>query len=250
MNNALEKRIQAVSEAGRKMDKALAKLNVAKKLDPLRRRGRLIFGLDLTGSREASLQNARIATAAMFETIRKIGSVAVKLIYYRGTNECRTSIWHADPGIVSQSMERLTCESGYSQIGRILRFALAEREQLDGVVFIGDHCEEEGDELTGLAAKLGERSIPLFIFHECADFDQRSLAAKPLFKGLAEVSGGVYCEFKPTSATVLRELLSTVGAFSVAWHEGVRQVGPAATPEARQLQNRLLLPAGSVQKAK
>lgn len=245
MSNELEKRT-AVSDAGRKMEAAIAKLAVVQQKPPeLRRRGYLLFGLDLTGSREASLSSARLATATMFDTIKAIGSVAVKLIYYRGNRECRTSAWHNDPAVVSRTMQGLTCESGYSQIRRVLRGALDERAPLNAVVFIGDHCEEQADELTGLAAELGDRSIPLFIFHECADSDQRALEAKPLFKRMAEISGGVYCEFKPSSADVLRELLSTVGAFSVAWQEGVKEVGPAVTPEARQLQNRLLLPASA-----
>jgi len=36
-------------------------------------------------------------------------------------------------------------------------------------------------------------------------------------------------------------LLSTLGAFSVARHEGMEQIAPAVTPAARQLQKRLLL---------
>jgi len=238
---ALQKWNAPVSEAGRKIDAALEKLRHGGTLQPARRRGRLIFGLDLTGSREATLRNARIATAAMFDTIKAIGSVAVKLIYYRGTNECRASEWNDDPGVVSRCMERLGCETGETQIARLLRLALGEREKISGVVFVGDHCEEAPRELLALAATLGQRSVPLFMFHECADHDERSLAAKPLFKRMAELSGGVYVEFKPDSGVVLREMLSSVGAFTAAGHEGVRQVGRAATREARQLRGRLLL---------
>ena len=59
--------------------------------------GRLAFILDLTGSRRASLCNARIAIASMFETVKAIGAIAVKLIYYRGKNECRAGSWRAIP---------------------------------------------------------------------------------------------------------------------------------------------------------
>jgi hypothetical protein len=138
-------------------------------------------------------------------------------------------------------MQGLRCEGGSTQIARLMRLALSEIEPLDGLVFIGDHCEEQAAELAKLAESLGKRKVPLFIFHECADHDARSLEAKPLFKRLASLTGGVYCEFKPSSGAVLRELLSSLAAFSAAGKRGLAQIQPAATPQARQLQDRLLL---------
>ena len=230
---------KALDVERRLLNEALAKMERAEL--KYREAGRLIFGLDLTGSREASLAHARIATAAMFDTIKAIGAVAVKLVYYRGTNECRASAWHNDPGVVSDAMRRLSCEAGYTQIARLLRVALAEKEKVSGVVLVLDHCEDDADELLDLARTLGERSMPLYVFHECADYSKRSLKAKPLFKRMAETSGGVYVEFKPDSGAVLREMLSTVAAFTAGGSEGVRQVGRAVTPEARQLRSSLLL---------
>lgn len=85
-------------------------------------------------------------------------------------------------------------------------------ETVTGLVFVGDHCEDDPGELRELAALLGQRSVPLFVFHECADHDERSLQAKPMFKRVAGLSGGVYCEFKPDSGAALREMLANVGA--------------------------------------
>ena len=245
-NNALEKwRAGPASDDARKIDAALGRLGRVEPRapSPHRRRGRLIFGLDLTGSREAGLAHARIATAAMFDALKTIGAIAVRLVYYRGTNECRASAWHDDPQALSRTMQSLGCETGETQIARVLQAALEEKEPIDGVVFVGDHSEDSPDALLALAARLGKRSMPLFMFHECADHDERSLKAKPVFKRMAELSGGVYVEFKPDSGTVLREMLSSVAAFSAAGHEGIRQVGQPFTPEARQLQKRLLLAA-------
>jgi len=206
--------------------------------------GRLIFGLDLTGSREHSLQHARIATAAMFDTIRNLGAVAVKLVYYRGNDECKAGEWRTDPAIVSRFMLGLSCEAGYTQIERMLRFVLAEEQRISGFVFVGDHCEDNPAILYELAQALERRSIPLFVFHECADKDERSLQAKPIFKRMAELSGGVYVEFKPDSGAVLRELLSSVAAFSAGGTEGVERMALPRTSEARQLRGRLLLGSG------
>ncbi len=202
---------------------------------------RLVLLLDLTGSRRASLTNARTATAAMLETIKAIGAIAVKLIYYRGFSECEAGRWEDDPAEVSRVMQELSCNTGNTQIGRALRFVLGEEEHLAGCVFIGDHCEDNFDELTQLAAKLGQRRIPVFVFHECGDDDIRSIEARPVFQRLAELSGGVYCEFRPDSASTVRELLTGVGAYSAGGVEALKQVPTPQTQAAQQLQQRLLL---------
>ena len=132
-----------------------------------------------------------------------------------------------------------------TQIARLLRLALAETEPVAGVVLVLDHCEDNPGKLLELARTLGQKSTKLYLFHECADHDTRSLKAKPLFKRMAEASGGVYVEFKPDSGAVLREMLTSLAAFSAAGSEGVTQVGRAATPEARRLQGCLLLPDGN-----
>jgi len=210
----------------------------------LPRRGRLIFCLDLTASRQAALRQARIATATMFDAIKAAGKIVLKLAYFRGDSECRASGWHDDPHIVSLWMQRLACESGETQIARLLRMVLGEVEDVSGVVFVGDHCEDDRSELRNLAKELGKKSIPVFVFHECADCDRRSLKAKPTFKSIADYSGGVYVEFRPDSGAVLRELLTNVAAFSAGGSEGVMKMAPPATAEARELRSRLLLGSG------
>jgi hypothetical protein len=258
MGNALDKYRngnKSLSIERQRMNEALARLGTAEMKETRRgdytsamtsrKAGRLMVALDLTGSREHSLHQARIATGAMFDAIKTLGAVAVKLVYYRGSDECRATSWHSDPDILGASMRRLSCEVGYTQIARVLRLALAEGESLSGLVFVGDHCEDDPGELRELAAKLGRRSVPLFVFHECADDNGRSIEAKPVFKAMAEASGGVYVEFKPDSGAVLRELIESVGAHAAAGVEGVRRVALPKTPEARQLQGKMLLLLGA-----
>jgi hypothetical protein len=242
--NALEKRSndnQPLTPERRLMNEALARIG-AMGSRSTQRGGRLVFILDLTGSRKPSLRQARIATAAMFDAIKRIGSIAVKLIFYRGNDDCQSSQWESDPAVVSRAMERLSCEAGETQIGRSLRYVLEqEKEPVSGIVFIGEHCEEDPEQLAQLARALGEKRIPIFVFHECQDNNQRAVNAKPVFKRIADASNGIYAEFEPESGLVLRELLSSVAAFSTARIEGVKEMGQAATPQAQQLQRRLLL---------
>jgi hypothetical protein len=262
MGNELERRRaaeMALDKERRLMNEALARLQPkGLKHAPsqeLRRtggrgQGRLIFALDLTGSREHSLKQARIATAAMFDAIKSLGAVAVKLVWYRGS-ECRASGWENDPALLAEVMRRVSCETGYTKIARVLRLALDEPEPVCGVVFVGDHCEDDADKVQDLAQALGQKSVPLFVFHECADQDDRSIAAKPVFKTMAELSGGCYVEFKPDSSTALREMLSNVGALAVAGAEGVNRAAVPESPEARELQGQLrLLLAAPARKGK
>src|ERR1017187_3942358 len=80
----------------RLMNEALARIgriDVIETRGAARRPGRLMFAVDLTSSREATLREARIATAAMFEALKSIEAdrLAVKLVYYRGSREWGSS---------------------------------------------------------------------------------------------------------------------------------------------------------------
>jgi hypothetical protein len=228
-----------------KMDEALARLNaVGSQTMIAQHAGRLIFALDLTGSREPTIARARVATAMMFDAVRSIGRLAVKLAYFRGMDECKASSWHENPEILCKSMLRLSCETGVTQIARVLRMALSEGDGVSAVVFVGDHCEEKPTDLRALAKVLGERSIPIYIFHECSDFDWRARRAKPVFKSMAEASGGIYSEFKTDSGAILQEMLTSVAAFSAAGVEGIEHMALPKTPEARSLRSKMLLGAG------
>jgi len=133
MSSALERLREserALNAERLRMNEALARLGETEKRMETRRTGRLVFGLDLTGSREPGLKQARLATAAMFDAIRNFGSIEVKLVYYRGTKECRESPWCADAEVLRRSMLKLSCERGGTQIAKLLRLAGAQSENL------------------------------------------------------------------------------------------------------------------------
>jgi hypothetical protein len=201
---------------------------------------RLLFGIDLTASREWSLAAARRATAAMFDAVAALGPVAVKLAYFRG-EECKAGPWRDDPGAVCRSMLALSCKAGGTMIGDILRMAENEPGPL-AVVLIGDTCEEEADELVTLARRLGRKRIPVYVFHERSSGGL--FMAREILEAIADESGGVYCPFGAGSAEAVRELLAGVAAFSAAGVEGVKRVGLPVTVEGQELRARLLLPAG------
>jgi hypothetical protein len=60
-------------------------------------RGRLIFAMDATMSRQPSWDLALELQADMFNAVKAVGGLDVQLVYFRGFNECQASKWVSDP---------------------------------------------------------------------------------------------------------------------------------------------------------
>src|SRR6476469_4766240 len=56
-------------------------------------RGRLIFALDATMSRQPTWDTACTLQAEMFREAAGVGGLDIQLVYFRGFNECRHSAW-------------------------------------------------------------------------------------------------------------------------------------------------------------
>src|SRR5579872_3305270 len=59
------------------------------------KRGRLIFALDATMSRQPTWDTACTLQADMFREAASVGGLDIQLVYFRGLNECRASGWVA-----------------------------------------------------------------------------------------------------------------------------------------------------------
>src|SRR5437660_5652386 len=103
------------------------------------RRGRLIFALDATMSRQPLWDTACRLQADMFREAAAIGGLDVQLVYYRGFGECRASGWVSNGERLAQLMSRIDCRGGHTQIGKILAHARRETERagVQALVFIG-----------------------------------------------------------------------------------------------------------------
>src|ERR1700704_4821438 len=56
-------------------------------------KGRLVFALDATMSRQPTWDMACTLQADMFREAGAIGSLAIRLVYFRGLTECRATGW-------------------------------------------------------------------------------------------------------------------------------------------------------------
>ena len=149
-------------------------------------KGRLIFALDATASREPTWDRACQLQGEMFQETAALGGLEVQLVYYRGFGEFQATAWLSDPAALQARMAGVSCLGGKTQIGKLLRHALAETKLLhiNAVVFVGDCMEEDVDRLCHEAGELALLGVPMFVFHEGAD-----PAAERAFRQFAQLTG-------------------------------------------------------------
>jgi hypothetical protein len=174
-------------------------------------KGRLVFALDATMSRQPTWDMACTLQADMFREAAAIGSLDIRLVYYRGLNECRASSWISEPAYLGRLMSGIACQGGNTQIGKVLSEARREAvaSGVRAVVFVGDAMEEPVDDLCAKAGELGLLKVPVFMFQEGHDD-----VAEQAFREIARLTGGAWCRFDPGAAAQLRELLRAAAAYA------------------------------------
>jgi hypothetical protein len=192
-------------------------------------RGRLIFALDATMSRQPTWDMACALQADMFREAATIGPLDIRLVYYRGLNECRASSWVSDTAHLARLMSGIACRGGNTQIGRVLSDARAEAvtSGVRAIVFVGDAMEEPIDDLCARAGELGLLKVPAFMFQEGEDG-----TAERAFKEIARLTGGAWCRFDPGAAAQLRELLRAAAAYAAGGREALLRLSRSATGAA------------------
>lgn len=199
-------------------------------------RGRLIFALDATASRQRTWDQAMSLQSDMFVHTRGLGSLDVQLVYYRGYDECRSSKWLGDADKVIALMRKVTCQAGRTQIGRVLKHALAECRgvPVQALVFIGDCVEEDVDQLGDLAGQARLLNLPLFVFQEGHDPH-----ASYAFAQIAKLSGGAHCRFDSSSARQLGDLLNAVAAYAAGGRDALQLLEQKGSSQAALLLEQL-----------
>ncbi len=174
-------------------------------------RGRLIFGMDATASREPMWDQACHIQSEMFASTSVYGGLDVQLVFYRGFRELYASRWVSTASEIQRMMNKARCVGGLTQIGRILNHAIKETKvkQVNALVFVGDAVEENIDVLADKAGQLGLNGVPAFVFQEGFN----PIAART-FREIASLSGGAYCPFDASSAQQLKDLLAAVAVYA------------------------------------
>ena len=178
---------------------------------PNKQRGRLLFAMDATASREPTWYTACQIQGEMFAQTAAIGGLNIQLAYYRGYKDFRATPWISTSADLIPFMTKVRCLGGHTQIERLLRYAVKEtaKQKIDSLVFVGDCLEEDVDQVCSVAGELGILGVPCFLFHEGYE-----PIASNAFQQIATLTGGAYCRFDSTSATQLKELLAAVAVYA------------------------------------
>jgi hypothetical protein len=179
---------------------------------PSATRGRLIFALDATASRQPTWDTACKLQAEMFREVAGAGGLDMQLVYYRGERECRASRWISHAEQLAKIMSQIACHAGETQIEKILIHTKKETTLLkvSALVFVGDAMEENPDDLAHQAGELGRLGVPVFMFQE-----GNNREVEQTFREIARLTRGAYCRFDPGAARQLAELLKAVAVFAV-----------------------------------
>jgi hypothetical protein len=174
-------------------------------------RGRLVFAMDATMSRQPTWDMALALQAEMFHAVAEVGGLDVQLVFFRGAGECQSSKWVSDPAALSRLMTTVQCRGGYTQIGKVLSHARQETEKrkINALVYVGDCMEEAVDDLCGRAGELALHGVPVFLFQE-----GRDRTAESAFREIARLTKGAWCAFDQGSADQLRALLRAVAVYA------------------------------------
>jgi hypothetical protein len=196
------------------------------------KRGRLIFALDATMSRQPTWDTACKLQGEMFRETSAVGGLDVQLAYFRGLNECRVSRWVSDGAGLGDLMGRISCQGGHTQIRKILSHARAEfaKGKVAALVYVGDAMEEPIDDLAASAGELGLLGVPAFVFQEGHD-----QIAEQAFREMARLTRGAYCRFDLSAANELAELLRAAAVYAAGGVKALADLSAKRSGGAQKL---------------
>ena len=187
-----------------------------------RSRGRLLFAMDATASRQPLWDRACHIQAQMFEETEVLGGLDVQLAYYRGFMEFHATPWTGAAHDLLRHMTAIRCAAGQTQIEQVLQHATTQtcEEKINALVFVGDCMEEDPDRLGKLAGELAILGVPVFVFQDGYD-----PIAERTFRNIARLTRGAYCRFDATSAAQLRDLLCAVAVYAAGGQRALEDFG-------------------------
>lgn len=183
-------------------------------------KGRLIFAIDATMSRQPTWNRATEIQSDMFAVAQSIGGLAVQLVYFRGAGEFQASEWTASATVLANRMRDVSCRAGFTQVRRVLAHAVAEARltKVGALVYVGDSFEEDLDSVLYEAGNLALLGVPAFMFHEGDD-----PRAASVFRSVARLTKGVYARFDSGAAKQLRELLMAAAIYATGGAVALRE---------------------------
>ncbi len=196
------------------------------------KRGRLVFALDATMSRQPTWDLAQSLQGRMFEAAGALGGLDVQLVFFRGMAECRASAFIANGAGLATLMGKISVRGGQTQIGKVLEHVRDEtrRASIGALIYVGDAMEENVDALCTLAGELGLLGVKAFMFHEGAD-----PVAATAFREIARLTGGAYAAFDQSAPQRLASLLAAAAAYAAGGARALEALAQEPRGEAARL---------------
>ncbi len=196
------------------------------------RRGRLVFALDATMSRQPTWDLALSLQGKMFDVAASLGGLDVQLCYFRGFAECKASRFVSGGQGLADLMSGIDCRGGHTQIRKVLAHVRSEtqRARVGAFVFVGDAMEENIDDLAQAAGELGLLGVKGFLFHEGADAE-----AGRAFRDISRLTGGAYAAFDAGAPKRLAELLQAAAAYAAGGRLALEKQAREGKREAQNL---------------
>lgn len=203
------------------VDAFLKKLSTTATTNAPGTRGRLLFAMDATASRQPTWDRAAQLQGEMFNETAALGGLEIQMAFYRGFGEFQASSWTDNQKALLRLMTSVTCLAGETQITKVLRQAINEtkKKKVNALVFVGDSVEEDVDQLGAVAGELGLLGVPAFMFHE-----GDNPVAQFAFQQIAKLTNGACCQFDASSAQVLKDLLSAVAVYAAGGRKALDQL--------------------------
>ena len=190
-------------------------------------RGRLIFALDATMSRQPTWDTAQKLQAEMFEEAAKVGGLEIQLVYYPWFQRVpRQPLGQRRARAARPDDRHRRAAAATPRSARILAHARKEtgKKKVNVLVFVGDAMEEKVDDLAAVAGELGLLGVRVFIFQE-----GRDPIVERAFREIARLSGGAYA---PLRRQLLRgqlaELLRAAAVYAAGGMKALAKGGAGA----------------------
>ena len=194
-------------------------------------RGRLIFALDATMSRQPTWDLAQTLQAKMFQAAAGLGGLDVQLVYFRGMDECRASNFVSGGQGLAELMSRIDVRGGSTQIRKVLAHARdeAKRAKVGGARFRRRRDGGEPGQACRPCRRARALGVKAFMFQEGHD-----PAARRAFSEIARLTGGAYSAFDAGASARLAALLRAAAAYAAGGQAALAREA-AADPAARLL---------------
>ena len=172
------------------------------------RQARLIIGMDATAARQASWRAAQMTVDAIFREVPN--GLAVQLAWY-GESFHRSG-WATNAHTLRDTVARVRCQAGATQVVRTLEYAASQAKQsakVAALVLLADSFEEDLEKAKAAARQLRLLGTSVFAFQEGAN-----TGAAHAFDAIVEITGGARVPFDSAAPERLRELLASIAAYT------------------------------------